>query len=155
MKLIYGKYYCTEDGNVFNSKGKQLKPYSVDGYYKVCIFEKGTQLKRRVHRLIWEYFNGTIPENLQINHINGIKTDNRLVNLELQTCLGNMRHARKLGLIGHRRKPYRVLCVELNRVFDSIADASQFIKVHPATLHRYFTRGLKTCGGYTWKKLED
>lgn len=156
MKLIYGKYYCTEDGLVFNYKtGKQLKPYLQDGYYKVCTSDNGVKTKRRVHRLIWEYFNNTIPKDMQINHINGIKTDNRLVNLELQTNLGNMQHARKLNLIGYRAKPYKVLCIELNIEFNSIADASKFIKVHPSTLHRYFIREAKTCGGYTWKKLEE
>ena len=35
------------------------------------------------HRVIWEMFNGKIPEGLQIDHINGIKDDNRIENLQL------------------------------------------------------------------------
>tara|TARA_R110002153_G_scaffold64566_2_gene172936 strand:- start:75 stop:518 length:444 start_codon:yes stop_codon:yes gene_type:complete len=37
------------------------------------------------HRVVWEMFNGKIPEGLQIDHINGIKDDNRIENLQLVT----------------------------------------------------------------------
>ena len=43
-----------------------------------------------VHRLVFEAFNGPIPEGLQVNHINEIKTDNSLSNLNLMTCKENI-----------------------------------------------------------------
>jgi hypothetical protein len=46
-----------------------------------------------VHRLIWMHFNGPIPEGYEINHINRMKADNRIENLELSTPSGNSRHA--------------------------------------------------------------
>lgn len=154
MKLIYGNYYCTEDGRVFSVR--EIKPQKSNGYYRLWLTHNGTIKQMRIHRLVWEYFNGEIPKGLQINHINGVKTDNRLSNLELCTQSENMQHALKMGLRkNHRRKPYKVLCIELNKVFNSIADASKFINVHYTTLHGYFKRNAKTCGGYTWKKLEE
>ena len=51
------------------------------------------------HRLVWFHFNGPIPQDLTINHKNGIKTDNMLSNLELTTYSENMRHAYRIGLI--------------------------------------------------------
>lgn len=54
-----------------------------------------------VHRLIMLAFVG--ESDLHVNHINGIKTDNRLENLEYCTRSENVRHAYKLGLsIGKR-----------------------------------------------------
>lgn len=50
------------------------------------------------HRVIWESAHGPIPDGLTINHINGIKTDNRLSNLELMTRAENSRHAHRTGL---------------------------------------------------------
>lgn len=37
----------------------------------------------RAHRVIWEIFNGEIPEGMQIDHINHIRHDNRVENLRL------------------------------------------------------------------------
>lgn len=36
-----------------------------------------------VHRVIWIWHNGPIPEGMQVDHINGVKDDNRIENLQL------------------------------------------------------------------------
>ena len=41
------------------------------------------------HRVIWEMFNGAIPDGLQIDHINEVKDDNRIENLQLVTAKQN------------------------------------------------------------------
>jgi hypothetical protein len=61
-----------------------------NGYRKMC---------RSAHRMVWEAVHGPIPEGLQINHKNGVKTDNRIENLELVTASENTAHAYRLGLI--------------------------------------------------------
>lgn len=53
---------------------------------------------KAVHIIIWESVHGAIPDGMQINHINGIKNDNRIANLELVTPSGNTKHAYLLGL---------------------------------------------------------
>lgn len=45
-----------------------------------------------VHRIIWETFYGEIPEGYQIDHINTIRTDNRLDNLRVVTQAENNRN---------------------------------------------------------------
>lgn len=48
------------------------------------------------HRIVWEMFNGPIPDGLFINHINGIRGDDRIENLELVTqALNNSSIKRK------------------------------------------------------------
>ena len=42
-----------------------------------------------VHRLVWEAFNSPIPDGYEIDHINTIRYDNRLVNLRLVTSKEN------------------------------------------------------------------
>lgn len=51
-----------------------------------CNKEKQTYL---AHRFIWECFNGLIPENMEIDHINTIRTDNRIENLRCCTSKEN------------------------------------------------------------------
>jgi hypothetical protein len=50
------------------------------------------------HRLVWESVHGPIPPKMEINHINGVKTDNRIANLELVTHQENIQHAYDTGL---------------------------------------------------------
>lgn len=38
-----------------------------------------------IHWFIWEYYNGLIPDSKVIDHINDIKDDNRLCNIQLMT----------------------------------------------------------------------
>ena len=67
-------------------KEKLLKPLiSSIGYYLVGLCKNSKVRFYLVHRLVWESFNGQIPENMQVNHINEIKSDNRLENLNLMT----------------------------------------------------------------------
>ena len=44
----------------------------------------GIEKKRYyAHRIIWEMHNGTIPDGYQVDHINGIRSDNRIDNLRI------------------------------------------------------------------------
>lgn len=50
---------------------------------------KYNAIPHRAHRIIWEMFNGKIPDEMQIDHINGIKIDNNISNLRLATASQN------------------------------------------------------------------
>jgi hypothetical protein len=65
------------------------------GYLRI-----GSSAEGRVfaHRVVWEAVNGPIPDGLEVNHINGIKDDNRIANLEVVTVQENLAHAWRLGL---------------------------------------------------------
>lgn len=63
-----------------------------NGYYKIVLTKDGKKTPCRLHRLIWEAFNGPIPEGKEVNHINEVKTDNRVENLNLMTRKENINH---------------------------------------------------------------
>ena len=74
-------------------KEKILKPQILNnGYYRVALCKNSIRKDYFVHRLVFEAFNGIIPENMQVNHINEIKSDNRLENLNLMTCKENINY---------------------------------------------------------------
>jgi len=105
-KLIYyDRYAVNQAGCVFNAiTGKQLKPgKNSRGYMTVSLYDGSSPKKAKsflVHRLIAEAFFG--KNDLQINHKNGDKTDNRLENLEFVTAQENVDHARNvLGKTQH------------------------------------------------------
>lgn len=47
-----------------------------------------------VHRLIWELLHGPLPDGMQIDHINGIRHDNRIENLRVVTRQDNLKNAK-------------------------------------------------------------
>jgi hypothetical protein len=53
------------------------------------------------HRLIWIYHNGSINENLQIDHINGVKDNNTIENLRLVTAQQNCYNRSRLKSKGY------------------------------------------------------
>lgn len=78
----------------YKIKGKFLKArLNLSGYLQVQIKNKeNNKFKEyRIHRLVMMVFVG--EKKLDVNHKNGIKTDNRLVNLEYCTRSENILHA--------------------------------------------------------------
>jgi hypothetical protein len=56
--------------------------FDKDGYVKISIDE----VKHQAHRLAWLYMTGSYPpEDMQVDHINGVRDDNRWINLRLAT----------------------------------------------------------------------
>ena len=64
-----------------------------DGYKKGSFGGKSLQ----AHRVAWELTFGKIPEGMQIDHINGNRSDNRITNLRLVTQIGNSRNMKMLS----------------------------------------------------------
>lgn len=63
------------------------------GYVTFHLCKDGVRKDPLAHRLVWEAFCGPIPDGLEINHINCIRSDNRLGNLELMTKSENTAYA--------------------------------------------------------------
>lgn len=64
------------------------------------LLRDGDKVKKwYVHRLVYFSFNGPIPDDMEIDHINGDSRDHRLSNLEAVTKLENMRRAHHMGLM--------------------------------------------------------
>lgn len=68
------------------------------GYLNVRLSKRCKGHSFRVHKLVAMAFIPNTHNKEQINHINGIKTDNRVTNLEWCTNLENMRHSWNIGL---------------------------------------------------------
>lgn len=82
-----------------NFKGKNLnKNLSKSGYIYYDLYKNCKRIRKFAHNLVIENFLRDKINKEDVNHINGIKTDNNLQNLEYCSRSENMKHAFKIGL---------------------------------------------------------
>jgi len=78
--------------------GRTLKGSADNGYIRVDLSKDNNAIHYRIHQLVSAAFIGPCPEGKQINHKDGIKTNNVVSNLEYVTLSENQLHAYRLGL---------------------------------------------------------
>ena len=149
------------------------------GYLSVHLVQSGKKKTFRTHRLVALAFIGINKYKPQVNHKNGIKTDNRASNLEWCTNRENILHAMKLGLhkpvvtdkckiASYEKCCKGVRCINNSKIFNSSYDAARWLndfkfkntkKVnHLAGKIRECCNGgkyRKTAYGYKWKYIKQ
>jgi hypothetical protein len=99
-RYLTTKYFISNDGKVLNSKtGRFLKNQNNgNGYEKITLTIDGIQCQKLIHRLVADLYIPRVKNKNQVNHINGIKNDNRVENLEWCNNKENQIHAHINGL---------------------------------------------------------
>jgi hypothetical protein len=87
-----------------NLKGRILRP-AIDkkGYKRVAIMVDGKLITLKVHRIVAKAFIDNLNNKPQVNHIDGIKTNNHVSNLEWMNNSENVQHAFDNGLMKAKR----------------------------------------------------
>jgi hypothetical protein len=127
-----------------------------DGYCVVDLYKNGVGKMHKVHRLVANSFIENNENKPQVNHINGIKKDNYLINLEWTTSSENQKHAFNIGL----KKPSingekEVLMYDNNGIlvmqFSSITKASNYINCKKGDISSVLNGRQKTTRGHSFK----
>ena len=89
----FTNYAANKNGEVINIKNKRniKMSNSGNGYLKFNLYDKKLEKPYTYyhHRFVFEVFKGPIPKCFEIDHINEVKTDNRIKNLQLLTSIKN------------------------------------------------------------------
>lgn len=158
-------------------KGKILSPEdNGNGYLRLILYKNKKKNSEYVHRLVAQAYLKNYSNTLQVNHINGIKIDNRAENLEMVTTKENMQKAVEIGLfdkckeiqrknaIKNNLGKYHILANEsakkrvakydknnnLIQVYNSISEASRKNNINITSISYSANGKRKTGGGYIW-----
>ena len=162
IKGYEGKYQVSNLGSVksverISTTGQRLhekimKTCQDKGGYKfIGLWNDGKKKNFKVHRLVIEAFNPVEGmNNLDCNHKDEDKTNNRLENLEWLTRKENLNHGTHNQKIAEAHS-VRILCVELNREFESISAAAKELNNCRGNIWRVLGKPNRTACGYHWK----
>ena len=125
---VFDNYAANKNGDILSLKSEKIIKMGKNncGYLYFSIYNK--KLIKRIshsqHRFVYEVFKGPIPKFLEVDHINNIKTDNRIKNLQLLSPIQNIR--KSLG------KPIISIKIETGEEirFDSIKTASNKLNIN-------------------------
>lgn len=137
-------------------KGRVLINNNLTKYPSIHLYLNGKVKNYLIHRLVAQAFILNTLNKLEVNHINGIKKDNRVENLEWCTRSENTIHAYKTGLQNGNHKKKRVCLIENDKIlliFDSIKEACYATNGERHGIGRACAGKVHTSGGYKWKFL--
>jgi len=154
---VYNLYAADVNGYIINIiRQVPMKTTKNNRGYLLCGVRKHGQKGYKTyltHRFIWECFNGLITDNKVIDHINNVKDDNRLCNLQLVTQQQNCKKSAKdrdysyAKNIKREKKCVKAINQSTKEIlyFNSIYCCSQYLDINHATIQR-------VCDGVEYRK---
>ena len=153
---VYNLYASDENGNIIHlvkqvpSTGTKKK-----NGYMLCVVRKHGQNGQKgysVHRFVYECFNGIIPDGKVIDHVNNIKDDNRLCNLQLMTHQENCEKSAKrrdytfVAKNHQNKKCVKAINIEKNEVsyYNSMYSINQHLGIN-AGIVKMVCEGINNC----------
>ena len=114
------------------------------GYLQIGVINHGIKKNYGKHRFIFECLHGKINDvKLVVDHINNIKIDNRLENLQLITESQNMKKEHRKG---ENLPSIRVQAININSEesfdYDSISKCGKGLDINPASI-RFVLNGIQ------------
>ena len=137
----------TNGARVLNGKLRKLKLHR-SGYHHLGLTKDGETKYRLVHRLAAQAFIPNPESKPQVNHIDGVKTNNNVSNLEWATHKENTVHAVENKLIKTKLNKEDVIAIRLlySKGKHKLRDISSLFNVHYSTIS-------EIVNGVSWKHI--
>lgn len=148
-------------------EGKILKACTEHkrGGYQSIRLSKNSEMKCfKIHRLVAEAFIENPENKLEVDHINTIKTDNRVENLRWTTHKENCNNKTSISkrkypkwLVDYQNinSTKAVKCVETGIIYHSMQEAAKAINISTTGISLACRKIRKTSGGYHWELLNN
>lgn len=129
--------WVNNNGTMEFRKGRELRSANCRGYRLVALCVDAKPYKAKVHRLVAEAFIPNPDNKPEVNHINTVKDDNRVENLEWCTKSENMQNPLTQQAIRVRKsKPIKLIQDGVETIYSSILDASKILNITRQTIYR-------------------
>ena len=156
---VFGNYAASKNGDIISLRTKRIiSKNKVNGYFKFQVVDSKLEKPKNYfqHRFIYEVFKGVIPRCLEIDHINNIKTDNRIKNLQLLSHYYNTGKSKNKAVISTcvetgKKKQYVSITkasIDLSICVSYISEISNKKKYHKTATSK------KDCKKYTFEYLD-
>ena len=170
VKSLYREFWSGKDHRILKKYPEALLKIWLDngGDEYVTLCKEAKCRKYKVHRLVGEAFIPNPENKPQIDHIDTVRTNNRVGNLRWATRRENnlnpitmKRYSdTKMGDKNPIKKiKKKVLQIDINtneiiKTWDSAVDAAKEIGVHSSNIYRSIYGQISNCKGYIWKYAE-
>ena len=100
---VFSNYAASKNGNVLSLRSKKIISMvkNGSGYLYFNIYDEKLEKRKNYtqHRFVYEVFRGPIPRCFEVDHINEIKSDNRIKNLQLLSHKHNIEKSKNRPII--------------------------------------------------------
>lgn len=135
------KYAVSSSGIVWSVQSQNFLSGCVDSHGYVIVM-LGKKLPKKVHRLVAKAFIENQENKPCVNHKNGIKSDNKVDNLEWATYSENSEHASRIGLTSTKGEAHPKTKLSSNDVVfikessEKLSVLAELFDVHSSTIRR-------------------
>lgn len=148
----YEEYQISNLGNI-KRNNKILKPFkNTNGYYQIDLFKEGERKRFLIHKLVVDAFIKNVNNYSYVNHKDENKLNNNVDNLEWCTAKYNCNYGTR-----NKRLSSPVICIELNKKYQSIQEASKELNIQQAHISGCCAKRkhYNTAGGYHWQYVKE
>ena len=157
IKGYEGLYQVSNKGRVFSLKSRKfLSPFiTYNGYQKINLYNGNKKIKKEyIHRIVALVFIPNPEQKSQINHINEIKTDNSVKNLEWMTAKENVNYGnRNKKASKSKNKPILQYTIE-GKFITEYSSLNEVMSLFNKGVGDCLRGRNKTSGGFVWKYKE-
>ena len=108
---VFTNYAASKNGNILSLKSEKILKMINNGngylHFKICDKKLEKSNNYYQHRFVYEVFKGPIPRFFEVDHVNEIRSDNRIKNLQL---LSHKRNVQK-----SKNRPIISTCIETGK----------------------------------------
>lgn len=144
IRSNYRNFPSSRGSGICSVREKILRPCDNGrGYKSVHLRVNGSAHRKYIHRLVAESFIPTDNPSFEVNHIDGNKGNNTLVNLEWLSRVDNIRHAIRIGLTKKRTnyimgkdhpRSKRVIHIATGKIHDCARAAAEYHGIKRPTM---------------------